>query len=580
MGNRGRLFLAVGLLLVVAAGLMIGAMRQESATVDETVFLSAGWSYWQGYRYRLNPEHPPLLQLIAAAPLTMLGVKLTPYGEGLLTGHVMADTAGRWNQQDNGEPARAAELFPRGPNFYHYPEDEEFVFGGILIYGGQNDAERLMFWGRIPEVLLTLVTALLVLLWARRLQGDAAGLLAAAMFLLNPVMLAYGHIVQSDIGMALAFPLSCWMFARLLEAPSVRRAVWAGLALGLALAIKYTAVILGPTFAVLWLVDRWRHRGAQPTALKHVLIVAACAWGMILALYIPHWSPAPPIDSAMAAKLGVPHWFIALRPILIPAEYFKGAAITLLHASGGNEAYLNGRWSHSGWWYYFPLAFAMKTPVPFLIFVGAGIALATRSRGELRLAELAAWVGAFVYLLSAMCSKADIGVRHILPVYPLVSIGSACLLVRWAGQVRRARQRLAGWIVVALPVASLVCVALAYPGFICYMNRLAGGTGHGYEHLLDSNYDWGQDVIRLRRFLDEHGIGKIYLQYFGTQAAIEYYGIANDFVGSDAAKQIQEGYLVVSVEALMRPEWEWLRQSHQPVARVGYTLFVYHIGSS
>jgi hypothetical protein len=222
----------------------------------------------------------------------------------------------------------------------------------------------------------------------------------------------------------------------------------------------------------------------------------------------------------------------------------------------------------------------MKTPVPFLIFVGAGIALAIRSRRELRFAELAAWAGAIVYLLCAMCSNADIGVRHILPVYPLVSIGSACSLVRWTRQVQRARQKLAGWLVVALPAASLVCVALAYPHFICYMNRLAGGTGCGYEHLLDSNYDWGQDVIRLREFLDERGIRRIYLQYFGTQAAIEYYGIANDFVSSEAARQIQEGYLVVSAEALMRPEWEWLRQSHQPIARVGYTLFVYQIGSS
>jgi predicted membrane-bound dolichyl-phosphate-mannose-protein mannosyltransferase len=304
MGSRRHLVLAVMLLLIVAAGLMIGAMRQESATVDETVFLSAGWSYWQGYRYRFNPEHPPLLQLIAAVPLRILGAKLTPYGEAILTGRAMADTPGRWDLQEGSEPVRTADLFPHGPTFYHYPEDEESVFGGILIYGGQNDAEKLMFWGRIPEVLLTLLTALLVWLWARRLQGAGAGLLATAMLLLNPVMLAYGHIVQSDIGMALAFPLACWMFAQLLEAPSVRGAVWAGLATGLVLTMKYTAVIFGPTFVVLWLFHRWRHRGAQPAALKHVLIVAASVWGMILVLYMPHWSPAPPIDPRDGSEAG------------------------------------------------------------------------------------------------------------------------------------------------------------------------------------------------------------------------------------------------------------------------------------
>src|SRR5258706_11417087 len=111
------------------------------------------------------------------------------------------------------------------------------------------------------------------------------------------------------------------------------------------------------------------------------------------------------------------------------------------------------------------------------------------------------------------------------------------------------------------------------------MNPLAGGSLHGHEHLLDSNFDWGQDVKRLRHFLDERGSPRIYLQYFGTQPAIEYYGVENDFVGSELARQIQQGWLVVSAQALMRPEWQWLRESHQPIARVGCTLFVYQIGS-
>jgi hypothetical protein len=581
MRHRRRLLApsALAALLLLAGGLMIGAMRQESATVDETVFLGAGWSYWQGHRYWLNPEHPPLLQLIAAAPLEILDAKLSPEGQAILAGRMLADSPGRWDPQQARQPAHTAELFPHGPNFYHYPQDEEPVLGGILIYGGQNSAEKLMFWGRLPEVLLTLLTALLVFSWARRLQGDMAGLLAAAMLLLDPVMLAYGHIVQSDIGLALAFPLACWLLARLLETPGLRAALWAGLAIGLALAMKYTALILLPTLAVLWLLHRWRPHAAPRLTWKHLLTLAATAWASILLLYFPHWLPAPPIDSATAAALGVPRWFLVLRPVLVPPEYFKGAAITLLHASGGNMAWLNGHWSDHGWWYYFPLAFAMKSPLPFLIFLATGVALAVRFRRELPFAELAAWVGALVYLLCAMSSKADIGVRHILPVYPLVSVAAACSLVRGMQRARAARQQLVRWFVVALPIASLVCVALAWPHFIPYMNTLSGGTSRGYEHLLDSNYDWGQDVIRLRHFIDDQHISKIYLQYFGTQAALDYYRIPYDFVDSGAARQIQQGWLVVSAEALMLPEWQWLRQFHHPVTRVGYTLFVYRFGN-
>jgi hypothetical protein len=111
------------------------------------------------------------------------------------------------------------------------------------------------------------------------------------------------------------------------------------------------------------------------------------------------------------------------------------------------------------------------------------------------------------------------------------------------------------------------------------MNPLAGGPEHGHEHLLDSNFDWGQDAIRLKKFLDERGIHDIYLDYFGTQAAIDYYRVPNQRVDGEVARQIQQGWLVVSAQRLMRPEWQWLRESRPPVARVGYTLFVYRLES-
>ena len=104
-------------------------MRQESATVDETVLLGAGYSYWHGHRYRLNPEHPPLSQLLAALPLTMLDAKLTPLGSAILSGRAMAETTERWDLWEGGDPVRTADLFPHGPGFYHYAYNEESVFG-------------------------------------------------------------------------------------------------------------------------------------------------------------------------------------------------------------------------------------------------------------------------------------------------------------------------------------------------------------------------------------------------------------------------------------------------------------------
>jgi len=343
------------------------------------------------------------------------------------------------------------------------------------------------------------------------------------------------------------------------------------------LAIKYTAVVLVPTVLALWVAHWWWHRGAVRIGVKVLFGVAAVAWGMILILYAPRWSPAPPIDATTAARLGVPHWFVLLRPLLIPADYFKGLAIVLLHTSNGQAGYLNGVWSREGWWYYFPLALLMKTPPSFLVYALVGGVGAVRFRRDLRFVELAAWAGAGIFLLSAMGSKADLGVRHVLAVYPLVSVGAACGLVGWMEHVADTKRRFMAGVMGALCLTALLVAALAYPFFICYMSPVVGGTEHGQEHLLDSNFDWGQDLIRLKEFLGERGIGSFYFQYFGTQTAVEYYKFPCEFVTAETAKQVRRGYVVVSAQALMLPEWQWLRESFQPVARVGYTLFVYQV---
>src|ERR1043166_6887851 len=132
-------------ILALAGGLMIGAMRDESSTVDETGFLGAGYSYWKGYRYYFDPEHPPLGQLLPAFPLLFMDLKLPPQGEELMSGRAAAQAAA----PGNGLPVPTSAVFPNGRNFYFYPLYELRYFGEAFVYGGQNDAEQMMFWGRI-----------------------------------------------------------------------------------------------------------------------------------------------------------------------------------------------------------------------------------------------------------------------------------------------------------------------------------------------------------------------------------------------------------------------------------------------
>jgi tetratricopeptide (TPR) repeat protein len=177
-----------------------------------------------------------------------------------------------------------------------------------------------------------------------------------------------------------------------------------------------------------------------------------------------------------------------------------------------------------------------------------------------------------MYLLVAMAGTINIGVRHLLPMLALLAVGTASQFSLGSRRIQLCAWLGAGWLFLA--------TWQAYPHFIEYFNELAVGPSNGYRWLLDSNLDWGQDVKRLKRFLDQRAITNIDLAYFGPGHSIDYYQITSRPMGPGEAAGIHSGTLVVSATDLMNPGWDWLRASHEPVARVGYTMFVYRLGDA
>jgi hypothetical protein len=234
------------------------------------------------------------------------------------------------------------------------------------------------------------------------------------------------------------------------------------------------------------------------------------------------------------------------------------------HSKEGHVAYLFGQWSREGWWYYYPVAFLLKSPLAFVALTIAAIGIFIKRVASADVWELTPWVGATVYLLVAMTSNVNIGVRHLLPMFPLVIVGIGCAI-----------PRLKQWLVGGLVAWQVVICLLCAPLYLQFFSEAVGGASNGYKYLIDSNYDWGQDAKRLKAFLDERHIGQIYLDYFGTQFSIEYLKIPNTRIDAEKARQITQGWLVVSASDLMLPEWNWLRATRQPTARVADTLFVY-----
>jgi hypothetical protein len=547
---------------------MIGPMRNETATVDETTFMGGGYARITAGTCKMGEENPILIQMLLAAPMLAHDVTLSPDAKAIMKGKAYAPVTYSWD----GRSAPLRNLFPLGVNWYHNGMAEAQHFGRILVYDPANDAEGMLFGARFVAMLMTLVTTVLVFVWGWQLTNHPwTGVMAASLWAFNPLALAYGHLAITEPGIALFLPMAVWWFVRTVNTPTYPNVAILGMLSALAMEMKFLALFLGPIFLVL-LAVRLAQKGAPsswPLFASRVGCFFAAAWGTILVIYFPSWSPPPWIATEEARALGIPTWFQSLRPALIPGDFFKAVALKIAHARLGQDAFLNGEWSRMGWWYYYPMAMIYKTPLLLLVLAGTAAGVALRHARSMAFEAVTPWVASVMFLLLSMTSTINIGVRHMLPVYPMLAVGIAVVINRCSQKLQYGAWLATG----SIGISALV----TYPDYIPACNLLAGGTANGYQVLVDSNYDWGQDGKRLMRWMEENHVSHVYLDFFGTQTAIGWHQIPNTHVTAEEAKQINKGWLVVSVSQLMRPEWSWLRESRQPNARIGHTLFAYRL---
>jgi len=391
------------LLLALAALQMLSVIRRKSITVDEWVMIPAGYYHLTAGDYRAVSEHPPFAKVIAAAPLLLLDVQSPPID------------------------AR--------------PHDYEYFLDKFWDFWHANDKrfDRLSFWARVPAIVVTILLGALVFVFARRHWGERAALFAVALFTLEPTVLAHGRVVQTDIPSALAFLLFSFAFYAYLKAPDARRAVYAGLAVGFAAVTKFSMIALAPVIAValVALFALAPRRGLKRRAVAgHTVALAFAAVLAVNAAYFFHHSRPEPLDDALArsvvpARLSetmhapIDAAYYALQ-VVFPADFVNGIGWQLGHAHNGHPAGLLGQYSRHGWWYYFPVAFALKTPLPVLLLSLAGVAwalLRLRRGVEGRVLVLLLPLAFFTGLL--MLSTINIGVRYYLPAYPFFFILAA-----------------------------------------------------------------------------------------------------------------------------------------------------------
>lgn len=526
-------------------------MQRESCTSDEVVHLPAGYTYLLKRDFRLNPEHPPLAKVLCAFPLLFL--------------HPHVDFS--------------------DPNWAKPPQ--QYPFGMRFLYS--SDADLLLFWGRLPMVLVGVLLGLFIYRWANQLYGTSAGLFALTLFSFSPNFLAHSHLVTTDVGVSAFLTMAFYFLWRHTCLQERRSLYWSGVFAGAALATKFSSVVLFPYAAfLLWAFHppekipgsevvrvRNRDRGDVRNKDRSVRKRKSTLPGD------GSWSSLSTLSTSRVKVLLI---FVALAFLVVqlsyigsidPRLYFKGLEQVNKNHNPNYAGYLRGDFRVGGWWYYFLVAFLVKVTSPFIILVCLRIILFLKNWRLEWKAALFHLIPALL-LFSATSALADpLGVRYLLPVLALLMVFSSGVVSRFAGKKVMLSVL---WIFLGWHVVSS---ALSFPHHLSYFNEFVGGPSHGMEWLDDSNVDWGQELKTLKKIMDERGISQVTLLSFSQFDNPDYYGIHCLRPKLIGRITITPGYWAVSAHVIVRMRrdgFDWVR--HFPVAaNLGYSMFVFKVPS-
>jgi 4-amino-4-deoxy-L-arabinose transferase-like glycosyltransferase len=489
----------VAVLLVALFVQLAFLANRNSITWDEDDHIYAGYMSWKTGDFGLNPEHPPLVKLLGTLPLLGMDLKMPP---------------------------------PQDRFFKH----EAFLNGKDFLF--KNDFNTMLFRVRIAVASLTVLLALFVFLAAREMFGTGAGFIALGLLVFDPNLLAHGAVLGTDIGLSCFTLASIYAFYRYVKAPSLGRLALVGLAAGLALASKHTAILIFPMFVMLAIAEIVRKASPTGETRNKLAVRLAVAFigisvmavAILWAFYGFRYSARPaglqmnPPFAEFVQGLSRPHDRQLLETVarwkLLPESYIYGLA-DVRGMSDFYQSYLMGEVYPHGVVAYFPLAFLMKSTLTLLLLLAlaAGMVILRKLRGAREILFLT--IPPAFYMLVAMFSRMNIGLRHILPIYAflwILAAGAAWKLIQ--------RDRRWSYAVLALLVFQAISGARTYPAYMAYANELWGGPSQTYKLLSDSSVDWGQQLKSVKKYVDARGSKNCWFVYF-AQGVVDFrdYGI-------------------------------------------------------
>lgn len=616
------------MLLFIMFALAIGSARKDSAIVDEIAHIPAGYSYLKYGDYRLNVEHPPLIKDLAGLPLQFMNLKFP-------------ENAPAWQTDVNGQ----------------------WESGWHFIYHIGNDANKIIFWSRFPMILIMLLLGLYLYKAAKEWFGQNAALFALTLYAFCPNIIAHGRFVTTDVGAAAFIFIAIYYFSEWIKFPDWKNAAKASLALALAQLAKFSAVLIIPVFILITLAagiiaaskkTNKTYKTYLTETAKYagrLLIIFISAFILLGIFYYPHVKNMPvgkiraQIETGLYSNKAAPIKSILDKmadiPILRPhAYYLTGFAMVIGRVAGGNTTYFLGKVTNQSFRAYFPVVYLAKTPLATLLLIAIAIIASIlplqrllnkdeffqqpikREKRWIIIATFLLFI--FVYAYTSIMGNLNIGFRHLIPMLPPIFA-----LVGYEISKIISRFKPAGYIAAGLLIWLAGANFLAYPRYAAYFNEAAGGIKNGYKIVTDSNVDWGQDLIRLKEWIDDYNncainrpkdprcsvskfgkypekaIDTIKIDYFGGGAPQYYfcdrkYDNAGQLIAASSGYDCSNspyrewhanngqtsGWIAVSATFLQNSLWykqqfgeqdyQWLRE-RRPLEIIGGSILVYYI---
>lgn len=570
----------------------------DSAIYDETAHIPAGYSYLKFHELRLNPEHPPLIKDISAIPLIFMKLN-----------------------------------FDTGESFWTESPDGQWDAGRSFLYGSKNDPDRIIFWSRIPIVILSIVFGLFIFFWARQLAGKLAGLFALFLYAFDPNILGHNHFVTTDLGIAAFIAFSFYFFMKFVKDPTWKNVAWAGLFLGLLQLAKFSSIIIFPIFAFAGIVyplvkinkdkalSNWKFKLKElGKYIGKSLLIFMLSILVVWLVYFLNFFNTPqdkylqitnyvfdssnyPLQNSVLNALGKNNF---TQPL---GEYALGMLMVFKRVAGGNGVYYMGQVTTKAFLSYFPVVFLIKEPIASLIFMLSALlyGFSKIGRGAIKSSRLGiknAWeklahflrtkivyISMFLFIVLysyvSVTGNLNIGFRHLFPILPFIYILTAKTIISLGKKINNKKGDFVfnfSFTILALFLAATTI--FSYPGYTSYFNEAVGGSKNGYHFVTDSNADWGQDLKRLKIFLGEHPeIGRIRLDYFGGGDPAHYIG-KKYTAWHDYSRPIESGWYAVSTNFLQGSVYDkakadgesyrWL-QNIKPSYQIGTSILVYEI---